>query len=127
MRVLADYQKIPTSLCQWSGPTPPGGVEGELVLRPKDIRNADLKGKWVLGGRMSKTDLKQAGALGMVRESGVNRTLLDERDWENDFGDNGWAFNKNDTPTVCFSITPRQEQYLKELLQKGASEGSRQR
>ncbi len=119
MRVLADYQKIPTSLCQWSGPTPPGGVEGELVLRPKDIRNADLKGKWVLGRRMSKTDLKQAGALGLVRESEVNPTLLDERDWENDFGDNGWAFNKNDTPTVCFSITPRQEQYLNELLKKG--------
>lgn len=119
MRVLADYQKVPTSLCQWSGPTPAGGAEGELVLRPKDIRNTDLKGKWVLGGRMSKTDLKQAGALGMVRESSVNRVLLDERDWENDFGDNGWAFNKNDTPTVCFSITPRQEQYLKELLQKG--------
>ena len=92
-----------------------------------DIRNADLKGKWVLGGRMSKTDLKQAGALGMVRESRVNRTLLDERDWENDFGDNGWAFNKNDTPTVCFSITPRQEQYLNELLQKGPSEAPRQR
>jgi len=55
----------------------------------------------------------------MVRESRVNRTLLDERDWENDFGDNGWAFNKNDTPTVCFSITPRQEQYLYELLKKG--------
>jgi hypothetical protein len=119
MRVLADYQKIPTSLCQWSGPTPPGGAEGELVLQPKDIRNAELKGKWVLGHRMSKPDLKQAGALGMVRESSVNRTLLDERDWENDFGDNGWAFNKNDTPTVCFSITPRQEQYLNELLQKG--------
>ena len=45
--------------------------------------------------------------------------LLDERDWENDFGDNGWAFNKNDTPTVCFVITPRQEQYLTELLKKG--------
>jgi Peptidase family M28 len=124
MRVLADYQKVPTSLCQWSGPTPAGGVEGELVERDRDshnqdIRNADLKGKWVLGHRMSKTDLKQAGALGMVRESSVNRVLLDERDWENDFGDNGWAFNKNDTPTVCFSITPRAEQYLKELLQKG--------
>jgi hypothetical protein len=124
MRVLADYQKVPTSLCQWSGPTPAGGVEGELVERDhdthnQDIRNSDLKGKWVLGGRMSKTDLKQDGALGMVRESSVNRVLLDERDWENDFGDNGWAFNKNDTPTVCFSITPRQEQYLKELLQKG--------
>jgi hypothetical protein len=119
MRVLADYQKIPTSLCQWSGPTPPGGVEVELVLRPNDIRNADLKGKLVLGRRMSKTDLKQAGALGMVRESGVNPTLLDERDWENDYGDNGWAFNKNDTPLVCFSITPRSQQYLYELLKKG--------
>ncbi|HEY1262727.1 MAG TPA: hypothetical protein VGF06_04335, partial [Terriglobales bacterium] len=58
MRVLADYRKTPTSLCQWSGPTPAGGVEGELVLRPhdsrnQDIGNADLKGKWVLGGRMS--------------------------------------------------------------------------
>ena len=24
MRVLADYQKVPTSACMWSGPTPPG-------------------------------------------------------------------------------------------------------
>src|SRR5215813_585773 len=50
MRVLADYQKIPTSLCQWSGSTPAGGVEVELVERPgsrnEDIRNAtNLKGK----------------------------------------------------------------------------------
>lgn len=119
MRVLADYLKVPTSLCQWSGPTAAGGVETEIVLRPKDIRNADLKGKLVLGHRISKTDLKQAGALGQVRESDVNRTLLDERDWENDYGDNGWAFNKNDTPLVCFSITPRSEQYLRELLKKG--------
>ena len=54
------------------------------MLRPKDLRNADLKGKWVLGGRMSKTDLKQAGALGMVRESrgepdAVGRAGLGER------------------------------------------------
>jgi hypothetical protein len=119
MRVLADYQKVPTSLCQWSGPTPAGGVEAEVVLRPRDIRDADLKGKLVLGRRMSKTDLKQAGALGLIRESEVNRTLVDERDWENDYGDNGWAFNKNDTPLVCFSITPRSQQYLEELLKKG--------
>src|ERR1700761_3578815 len=25
-RVLADYQKVPASICMWSGPTPPGGV-----------------------------------------------------------------------------------------------------
>ena len=91
-RVLADYQKVPTSLCMWSGPTPPGGVETEIVLPPQDIQNADLKGKLVLGGgRISKTDLAKAGALGMIHESTTNPTLLDERDWVNSFGDNGWS------------------------------------
>src|SRR3954468_6123029 len=31
-RVLADYQKVPTSIGMWSGPTPPGGVVTEVVL-----------------------------------------------------------------------------------------------
>src|SRR5262249_56852853 len=30
-RVLADYEKVPTSLGMWSGPTPPGGIVAELV------------------------------------------------------------------------------------------------
>jgi Peptidase family M28 len=119
-RVLADYQKVPPSLCMWSGPTPPGGVETEIVLPPKDIKSADLKGKLVLGGgRLSKTDLAKAGALGMVRESATNPTLLDERDWSNSFGDNGWSFTKGSTPLVCFVVTPRSQQYLHELLAKG--------
>ena len=118
-RVLADYQKVPTSLCMWSGPTPPGGVETEIVLPPNDIRNADLKGKLVLGGRMSKTALAKSGALGMIHESTTNPTLLDRRDWVNSFGDNSWAFNKNITPLVCFSVTPRSQQYLHELLKQG--------
>ena len=118
-RILADYQKVPTSLCMWSGPTAPGGVEAEIVLPPADFRNTDLKGKLVLGGRTSKPDLAKAGALGMIHESTTNPTLLDERDWVNSFGDNGWAFNKNDTRLVCFSITPRSQQYLHELLKKG--------
>ena len=61
----------------------------------------------MLGGRTSKPDLAKAGALGMIHESTTNPTLLDERDWVSTrFGDNGWAFNKNDTRLVCFSITP---------------------
>jgi hypothetical protein len=119
MRVIADYQRVPASLCMWSGPTPPGGVETEIVLPPKDMRNADLAGKLVLGGRMSKTALARAGALGMVHESATNPALLDERDWVNSFGDKGWAFNKGDTPLVCFSITPRSQQYLHQLLERG--------
>jgi len=119
MRVLADYQRVSASLCMWSGPTPPGGVETEIVLPPKDTRNADLTGKLVLGSRMSKTALAKAGALGMVRESSTNPALLDERDWINSFGDKGWSFNKGDTPLVCFSITPRSQQYLHQLLERG--------
>src|SRR5215471_787909 len=119
MRVIADYQRVPASLCMWSGPTPAGGVETEIVLPPKDIRNADLTGKLVLGGRMSKTALAKAGALGMIHESATNPTLLDERDWVNSFGDKGWAFNKGDSPLVCFSVTPRSQQYLHQLLERG--------
>jgi hypothetical protein len=119
MRVLADYQQVPTSLCMWSGPTPPGGVETEIVLPPKDIRDADLKGKLVLGGRIPKTELAKAGALGMIHESTVNPALLDERDWVNSFGDNGWSFTKGSAPLVCFSITPRSQQYLHQLLERG--------
>lgn len=116
MRVLADYQRVPTSLCMWSGGTPAGGVETEIVLPSK---GADLKGKLVLGGGMPKTALAKAGALGMIHESATNPALLDERDWVNSFGDNGWAFTKGSTPLVCFSITPRSQQYLHELLQRG--------
>jgi Peptidase family M28 len=119
MRVLADYQKVPTSLCMWSGPTPPGGVEAELVLPPTDIKTADLKGKIVLGGRIPKPDLGKAGALGMIHESATNPTLLDERDWVNSFGDNGWSFTKGSTPLPCFVTTPRSQQLLHELLAKG--------
>jgi hypothetical protein len=123
MRVIADYQRVPASLCMWSGPTPAGGVETEIVLPPSDMsksmRNADLKGKLVLGGHMSKTALAKAGALGMIHESATNPALLDERDWVNSFGDNGWAFNKGNAPLVCFSITPRSQQYLHQLLEHG--------
>lgn len=119
LRVIADYQRVPASLCMWSGPTAPGGVETEIVLAPKDLSDADLKGKLVLGGRMSKTALAKAGALGMVHESATNPSLLDERDWINSFGDNGWAFNKDNAPLVCFSITPRSQQYLHQLLEHG--------
>src|SRR5215472_7048501 len=50
-RVLADYQKIPTSIGMWSGPTQPGGVITEVVLAPGNRQGGDLKGKLVLGQR----------------------------------------------------------------------------
>src|SRR5262245_46174368 len=114
-RVIADYEKVPTSLCMWSGPTPAGGVTTEIVLPG----NVDVKGKLVLGGRGSKTALGQAGALGLISENTENRDLVGDRGWVNSFGDNGWSFTKGSTPLVCFSITPHGSALVRELLKKG--------
>jgi hypothetical protein len=118
-RMLADYQKVPASIGMWSGPTPPGGVVTEIVVAPANLTGADLKGKLVLGARANKTALAQAGALGLISENTENRELADERGWVNSFGDNGWSFTKGSAPLVCFSITPRGSQLLRELLKKG--------
>ncbi len=118
-RVLADYRKVPTSIGMWSGPTPPGGVVTEVVLVSGSVESRDLKGKLVLGQRGSKTALAKAGALGIISENTENRDLAEERGWVNSFGDNGWSFTKGSAPLVCFSITPRGSQLLRELLKKG--------
>jgi hypothetical protein len=117
-RVLADYQKVPTAIGMWSGPTPPGGVVTEVVLGGSG-ENVDLKGKLVLSQRASKAALAKAGALGIISENTENPELVDERGWVNSFGDNGWSFTKGSAPLVCFSITPRGSQLLRELLKKG--------
>jgi len=119
LRVLADYQKVPTSIGMWSGPTPRGGVDTEIVLVNGSLEGLDLKGKLVLGSRGAKTDLARAGALGIVSDNTENPNLIDERGWVNSFGDNGWSFTRGSAPLVCFSITPRGSQTLRALLKKG--------
>src|SRR3954452_10044417 len=118
-RVLADYQKVPASVCMWSGPTAAGGVVAEVVAPTGNPDAIDLKGKIVLGQRGSKAALWKAGAIGVISESTENRDLVDERGWVNSFGDNGWSFTKGSSPLACFSITPRGSQLLRGLLQKG--------
>src|SRR6266568_2439530 len=44
-RVLADRQKVPSSLGMWSGPTPPGGVTAEIV---EWNQSGEMRGKLVL-------------------------------------------------------------------------------
>jgi hypothetical protein len=119
-RLLADYQQVPTSIGMWSGPTPAGGVEAEIVLAPpRGVERADLKGKLVIAPRSMKVSLARAGALGMISEYTENLALIDERGWVNSWGDNGWSFTKGSAPLVCFSITPRSSYLLRDLLEKG--------
>src|SRR5215831_10089381 len=123
-RLLADYHTIPTSLGMWSGPTAPDGVTAEVVElhRPSDLERLDVKGKLVLTAENPagfKWLLARKGALGAINAFTENPDLRDGRQWINAWGDNGWAFLKGSTPLLCFSISPRQAEYLRGLLRNG--------
>ena len=100
-RVLADYQKVPTSICMRSGATPPGGITTEVVLGGANPANLDVKGKLVLGQRGSKVALAKAGAVGMILDFTENFRLADERGWVT-FGGKGWSFTRGSSPLVLF-------------------------
>jgi hypothetical protein len=125
-RILADYNDVPSSLGMWSGPTPPGGVEAEVVeVRKADIRNL---AKMNLRGKLALTEenpanikwlLVKAGALGAINTFTENPGLPDGRQWINAWGDDGWAFTKKSTPLLSFSITPREAALVRSLLARG--------
>jgi hypothetical protein len=114
--LLADYQRWPTSLCMWSGPTPPEGITAEVIeYRP----GSDMRGKFVLtsvNAANLKDELVRAGAAGAINGFSENRDLADGRQWINAWGDFGWAFTRRSTPMPCFSITPRQADALRKRL-----------
>jgi len=125
-RLLADYQKVPSSLGMWSGPTAPEGITAEVVeVRKSDVRNLskmDLRGKLALtedNPANIKWLLVKAGALGAINTFTENPALGDGRQWINAWGDDGWAFTKRSTPLLSFSITPRQTTLLRSLLARG--------
>jgi hypothetical protein len=122
-KLLADYKSVPTSLGMWSGPTPPEGITAEVVeLKERSagaLEKLDVKGKLVLTRQNPdgiKWLLAKKGALGAINGFTENPDLKDGRQWINAWGDNGWAFNKGNSPLLCFSITPRQTAFLQKLL-----------
>jgi hypothetical protein len=120
-RVLADYEKVPTSLGMWSGPTPAGGVTAEIVEWNK---NGDMRGKLVLTKQNPanlKWELVKKGVLGAINTFTEDPELKDGRQWVNAWGDSGWAFTKASTPLLCFSITPRQAEFVRGQLAAGRS------
>jgi peptidase M28-like protein len=122
-RILADYEKIPTSLGMWSGSTPPEGITAEVVeVHGEDapaIAKMPLKGKFALTDNNPagfKWAFVKAGAVGAINAFTENSELQDGRQWINAWGDNGWAFTKGSTPLLSFSISPREAALLRQLL-----------
>ncbi len=120
-RVLADYEKVPTSLGMWSGPTPAGGITAEIV---EWNESGDMRGKLVLTKQNPanlKWDLVKKGVLGAINTFTEDPELKDGRQWINAWGDSGWGFTKASTPLLCFSITPREAEYVRQRLADGRS------
>jgi hypothetical protein len=122
-RVLADFERVPASLGMWSGATPPDGVIAEIVdigqAGEAQIKGRDLKGKLALTSNNPaeiKWMLARAGAIGAINASTENPALKNGVQWINSWGDNGWAFTKGSSPLLCFSISPRQAEYVRGLL-----------
>jgi len=118
-RVLADYQQVPTSLGMWSAPTPPEGLTAEIV---EWNESGDMRGKLVLTKQNPaniKWNLAKKGVLGAINTFTENPELKDGRQWINAWGDSGWAFTKASTPLLCFSITPRQAEFVRRELAAG--------
>jgi hypothetical protein len=125
-RVLADYPRIPASLGMWSGSTPPGGIEAEIVAVSHEVvgqlDRLDVRGKLVLtdfNPAGSKAELVKAGALGAINSFTENRDLSNGRQWINAWGDSGWGYTQRSTPLLSFSITPAQTQLLRKSLASG--------
>ena len=122
-RVIADYQAVPTSVCEWSGPTPAGGITGDVVEIPQlpalQIAQMDLRGKIAMTDA-NPQDLKwalvKARASLVVNAFNEEPSLMDARQWINAWGDNGWAFTRTSTPVPCLSITTRDAGRIRRLI-----------
>lgn len=127
--VIARYRETPSSLAMWSGPTPKGGVEAELVLvedaaGPEAFRGKRVKGKIVFTSTravFAKGSAASRGAVGILSDFVPHRyDLADENFWMNAFSDDpgGWGARRGDSRIFGFNISPRKGQWLRGLLDK---------
>jgi hypothetical protein len=129
-RYLANYQDNPTSLNNWSAPTPPEGIETELVLwegsNPEELAKLNARGKIVLTGmytRGIKRYLTPNGILGYVSDTieGNNVDFINANQWLNGWTDKpGWWFTGYDSKNdFSFSIYSKKADRLKDILRRG--------
>jgi hypothetical protein len=130
-RILCNYLDNPTSLNNYSCPTPPEGVVAELVLLdradPKELENLDVDGKVLLlpsGSRAMKRHLDPNGALGIVTDEieGNAADFIDANRWLNGWSDmpGGWQMNGHDSRNnFGFAISQKKGAYLRGLLRRG--------
>ena len=116
--VLARYPDVPASLSMYSAPTPPEGIETELVqIDDLDRIPDDFGGRLVFyNGRVSKAERKALAARGMagiVFDRG-KVDLPDLRAW-----DNYMLAPGNEEGLFGFSLSFREAEHLRERCRSG--------
>jgi len=127
-RFLCSYRYNPTSLTFFSCPTPPEGVEAELIVLDKSdgetLSGLNAQGKIILVSRGAggmKKHLDSNGVLGIVSDQRVGN-YDDANVWLNTWSDfpGGWLMNASDSKnSFCFSISPKKGEYLRKLIAEG--------
>jgi len=130
-RYLCNYIDNPTSLNNFSCPTPPEGIETELVLveqpSPEAFGKLDVRGKIILipeSSRAMKRFYDEYGILGIVTDEieGNNKDFITANNWLNGWSDipGGWQMNASDSRNnFGFSISQKKGNYLRNLLRQG--------
>ncbi len=123
---IADRAETPCCLAMWSAPTPPRGIEADLVLvdNPTEAVAEDVRGKIVFTSadpHQVKRLLLDLGALGFLSDLQRPAAPPEAVAWINAWSDDpgGWAFTASDTPAWAFLISPEQGQRLRTRLAAG--------
>lgn len=129
-RVLARRLDVPNALVMWSAPTPPSGVEGQVLAlqtgTAEECANLDLEGRIVLTPRDPrgiKAVVAKKGGLGIVSDFARNQALREATFWVNGWSDNpgAWMMTAHDSRLFGFSLSPSRGAYLRGLLRNHAS------
>jgi len=127
---IADRAETPCCLAMWSAPTPPDGVEAEII----EIADPADRASWTadsVRGRIvftsahphsAKQILLSAGAAGILSDfQSPGADLPDAVSWINAWSDDpgGWAFLAGDTEGWSFQVSPKVGTRIRERLAAG--------
>lgn len=131
--LLADFAEHKLSIIQRSAPTPPGGVEAEVVIldpgtEDKDYDGVDVRGKLVLTKgdlrRVHDLAVQRRGALGIIydgmREQPPVRPIFDLADA---LQYTSFWWRPEDTRCFGFVLSPRRGEELRRTVRAAAAHG----
>ena len=123
-QIIADTDEDPFVAGIWSAPTPPEGINCEIVdYRTLAPERLEVKDKLVLMDGYSQTQYKavsDGGAAGVIiSNSTIGEQYPDHVRWCNGIGFTGWYHTREDRRIVVFLLTPRRAEFLRQRLAKG--------